>query len=213
MNTLVISLGGSLIHKHNNFTLLNSLRRVLSNRNFVIVTGGGSVARYYQDVLRHFSKSSKDLDDVGIFVTKLNAFLISKILHAKYIDFKDITYRSKRVVLGGLKPGVTTDYVAVRAASILKSNVVVNMSKIRFVRIKGSSKNFISWAEYFKLLPDKNTPGIHIPFDVKASELAKKLGIKVLFINNPQHIKQLYNIPFDTDNLKKFMKKKGTLIY
>ena len=205
MKPLVISLGGSLINKNGiNVNFLLELKEFLKDKSFVIVTGGGKVAREYQDALRYFNKDNRSLDEIGIMATKLNALLVSKILNANFVEYDNLKKTSRpRFVLGGIKPGVTTDYVSVKCAELFDIEVVINMSKIKFVRINKRKVPKLNWQEYFKILPKKNTPGMHFPFDVKASKLARKLKMKVVFLNN-------------TSLLKDFIENKkinGTLIY
>ncbi len=202
MNTLVMSLGGSLVNKRGiNADFLKKLRIALKGKSFIIVVGGGKLAREYQSALRNFKVKNKDLDEVGIFATKLNALFVSKILNASFKNFDELNFNSLKkkkvkIVLGGLKPGVTTDYVAVEIARRLRVHFVINLSKVRFVRVKNTPIKRISWEEYLKIIPGKNTPGVHLPFDVEASKLAKKSRMKVIFENRPDKIKK-----FRFDNL------------
>ncbi len=199
---LVISLGGSLINKDRiNIELLKDLRTFLLNRNFVIITGGGRVAREYQHALSEFGKSPSKLDFMGIKATELNAFLVSNILNAKLMNFKDfskyVKVRSKskrvRIVSFGIKPGFTTDYVSVKFASFLKERTVINMSKIRFVRVNNKPVKHILWQDYLRLIPKKHAPGLKVPFDVEASKLAMKLKMRVIFVKTVDDLKSFVN--------------------
>ena len=76
---------------------------------------------------------------------------------------------------------------------------VVNMSKVRFVRVSNKPIKRISWEEYLRIIPKKNAPGIHLPFDVEASKLAERNHIKVVFENRPDKIKT-FNFKFARNN-------------
>ena len=201
---IVISLGGSLIIRKSGFNteLLLGLKSFLKNKSFVVVSGGGLTARHYQKALLDLGiKDSKALDLIGIKATELNAFLVSKILNAELLSynmFRNKNRQSKqgrtkqgkvkkiRIISYGLRPGLTTDYVSVLFAKSLGVKVIINMSRIRFVRDKKHDDKILrklSWKEYFDLIPRKNTPGIKVPFDVEASKLAFKNKISVVFIN------------------------------
>ena len=187
-----------------NVKFLSELKEFLKDKSFVIVTGGGRVARDYQKALSLFTENDNSLDEVGIMATRLNALLVSKILNAKFINFDELKRTKKpRFVLGGIKLGVTTDYVAVKCAEFFGVDTVINMSKIRFVRVNNKRVRKLSWQDYFKILPKKNTPGMHFPFDVEASKLAGRLKMKIVFLNKLSLLED-----FVTNN-----KINGTLIY
>ncbi len=204
MKPLIISLGGSLVNRRRiNVTFLKQLKTALKDKNFIIIVGGGRLARDYQCALREFNANNKDLDEAGIFATKLNALLVSKLLNASFKNFEELNFNSLkkrkniRIVLGGFKPGVTTDYVTVEIAKRLNIDLVINMSRVRFIRVKNHSVNKINWEEYSRIIPKKNIPGIHLPFDVEASKLAERNHIKIVFENRPYKIKTFEFSKFD----------------
>ncbi len=196
MEPLIISLGGSLVNRSKiNVSFLKRLRIAFKDKNFIIVVGGGKLAREYQDALKNFNVNNKELDEVGIFATRLNALLVSKILSASFKNFEELNFdslkkrRKIKIVLGGFKPGVTTDYVTVEIARKLNINFIINMSRVRFIRVKNRPVKRISWEEYKKIIPKKNIPGIHLPFDVEASKLAERNHITIVFENRLSKIK------------------------
>ncbi len=81
MRTIVISLGGSLIIPDEiDYNFINNFKdTILSFKNikFVIVTGGGRVAREYINGLRKERLSQKIQSLIGIAVTRLNARFMS----------------------------------------------------------------------------------------------------------------------------------------
>ena len=81
---IIISLGGSLIipEKMNVPFLLKFvkiLRKNYRTHKFVIVCGGGSIARKYIAALKAEGKSSKELANAGIRATRMNAMLIMQM--------------------------------------------------------------------------------------------------------------------------------------
>jgi uridylate kinase len=75
---IVLSLGGSLIVPDNiNLKFLNEFKKIILKNSdkykFVIVCGGGSVARKYIHALRDSDISDKIQSLAGISVTRLNA--------------------------------------------------------------------------------------------------------------------------------------------
>jgi uridylate kinase len=221
---IIISLGGSVINKGCiNVDFIKNFKKLLNKYNkneFVIVCGGGAVARNYQKALAEFSKKSRDLDEIGIKATEINALLLSKALKSKIVkleDFKKLKSKNQRnfgriLVSHGNVPGHTTDFIAVSFAKSMKENLVVNISKIRFVRSKKNNKlKRISWKDYLKMIPKKHYPGLKIPFDSVASRFAAKNKIKVVFTNNLKDIEKLIEIINKNQDILKF--ESGTIIY
>lgn len=207
---IVISLGGSLIAP-------NQLDKVFLNRfidtikeyvvkghRFVIITGGGKIARHYQDVIKSIlNPDIKDLDWIGIHVTRINAELLK-------ICFGDIAYNEiiidptiipkteKRIILGGgWKPGWSTDYCAVSIAEKLGAKKVLNLSNVNFVYDKDPNKypnakaiTSSSWDDFRALLPSEWNPGLDAPFDPIAAKKAQELKLQVSIMNG-QNIENL----------------------
>ena len=78
---IVLSLGGSLIiPKEIDYKFLKSFRKVLKknykNYKFVIVCGGGFIARQYINALKKQGKNEKELSLAGIRGTRMNALFV-----------------------------------------------------------------------------------------------------------------------------------------
>ena len=199
----IISLGGSVICP----SLINRgflkrfrrfiLKRVKKGERFLIIVGGGRIARYYQITARKEGvKNSKDLDWLGIYTTWLNAYFL-KSLFKRYSQKELIVdplndkldLRKRIIVGGGWKPGWSTDYVCVLLAKRLKVKMIINLSDITFIYNKDpkqfkSAKPFkrLSWSAYKKIAVKLWKPGLNSPFDSKATNLAQKLNLRVVFL-------------------------------
>lgn len=219
MNSIIISLGGSLIVPNEIDTefLKNFKSILLKYQNkydkIVIVCGGGSVARKYIDALKHFNKNMNSLDEVGIKSTHLNAELIKNILklNEPIITNPKEKRKYKIVVAGGYMPGFSTDYVSVLIAKNMKINSIINLTNIEYVYDKDPRKysdakklEKINWKTMQKIVGTKWNPGKNAPFDPIATKLCKKLKLKVIIAkgSNLNNLKQIL------DN-KKFI---GTVI-
>lgn len=191
-NVIVIALGGSLIVPHLSdeggidVQYLKSFRQfilqeVKKGKRFVIVAGGGRTARVYQKAVSQVEKTtSDDLDWIGIHSIKLNVELLN-------IVFREAGNRI--VIAGGLRPGWSTDYVAIQLAQKHKAKEVIVAGNTPFVFDKDPAKFSnakaipkISWSEYQKLIPRKWKPGFSSPVDPVAAQLAKKLKLEVRVI-------------------------------
>lgn len=200
---IVISVGGSLIapsaDKINHLFLKKLLKLInenYTNYRFILVTGGGKVARNY------ISSANKviDINDIqadwlGISATRLNANLVRTILADK--AYKNIIQEpsdniktNKILVAGGYKPGRSSDDMAVSLAIKYNAEVVINMTNIDYVYDKDPSKysdakkiKELSWDKFLDIIGRKWIPGKNAPFDPVASKLAQNNNIKVIILN------------------------------
>lgn len=154
------------------------LQETKKGKRFVIVAGGGKTARMYLNSSARIGKvASSDLDWIGIAATRLNAELLRVV-------FKEA---GKSVVVeSGVKPGQSTDYVAIELAQKYKTKSVIIAGDTPYVYEKDPRKfpkakalSELTWKEYEKLIPKKWAPGFSSPVDPIAAKLAKKLKLEV----------------------------------
>ena len=174
------------------------LRKVKEGFSFYIVTGGGKLARRYQDAAKEArgDLSSEDADWIGIHSTRLNAHLMRTIFSEYSRDriVKDPTKSLRAndpVIIGsGWKPGWSTDYCSVLAAKKIGAKKMVNLSNIDYVyekdpRSHPEAKKFetISWSDFRALIPKEWDPGLSSPFDPIAAKEAESLKLEVAIMN------------------------------
>lgn len=210
----VISLGGSVAFPENlNIDFLrafyNFIKKEIKKRNkFIIIAGGGSITRKYQQAAGKISRiSNEDKDWLGIHATRLNAHLIRTIFkrEANPVVF-DNRFKITRfgtyslIVASGWRPGWSTDYVSVQIAVDFKIKSVLNLGKADYVYTADFQKfpdakpiEEIRWKDYLNLIPQKWTPGLHVPVDPIAAKLALRKNIKVI-VANGEDLKNLRNI-------------------
>jgi uridylate kinase len=184
--TIVISLGGSMIINGTgvHVAFLKKFRSIISAESkkglsFVIVCGGGNTARVYQAGGREFKFADKQLDEIGIRATHVNA----EFVRAMFVGNKKV------FVFGGEKPGQSTDAVSVRHAIEMKGTHVINISSTAFVYDKDPGKfpdavryDSLTWKQYRAIVGSKWVPGMHAPFDPIAARMAEKHKIDVSFM-------------------------------
>ncbi len=159
METIIISLGGSLIIPDEidiNFLkdfkklILSQIEKPARNadgiasagggKKFVIITGGGKLCRRYNKAAEEISKSSNDdLDWLGIFSTRFNAEFV-KILFGDLAEDKiildptlSIKLNKSVIIGGGWKPGNSTDFCAVLMAKNVGAKKIINLSNTDYV--------------------------------------------------------------------------------
>lgn len=200
--TVIISLGGSLICPHDfDFDFLKKFKLVIEkytkkNYRFVVICGGGKLARNFQQIASKSSKlSNKELDWLGIHATKINAHIAKSMFGKKAEDFivsdptKKIRFKKSILVAAGWLPGWSTDYDAVLLAKNLGIKEIVNMSNVNYLYDKDPKNHKdakkiekASWQQYSKMISRKWKAGMNVPFDPIAAREAQKSGIKVFII-------------------------------
>lgn len=224
-NLFVISLGGSLVVSEEiNLNFLKKFQVFIKNnirkdKKFIIIVGGGKIARKYQQAAKNLTKvTNEDLDWLGIHSTRINAHLLLTIFrnYAYYRIIKNpkekVGFKEKILIAAGWKPGFSTDYDAVWLAKTYGSETILNLTDVDYVYDKDPQKyknakafKKISWNDYLKLINNKWEPGMSAPFDPVASRLAKKFGFKCVIING--------NNLKEADKFLKGKNFKGTLIF
>lgn len=173
-------------------------KHVRRGARFVIIVGGGSTCRQYQQAARDVGTVlSDDLDWLGIHATRLNGHLLRTIFRrlAHPVMIKDPTrplgrWHEPVLIAAGWKPGWSTDYVAMRLAKRLKAETVINLTNVDYVydkdpRAHADAKPIreIDWPAFRKMVGDAWDPGMHVPFDPIASRLAQQAKKRVVMIN------------------------------
>lgn len=223
--TIVISLGGSLIVPEKvDIKFLQNFKKILKKHtrkyNFVIVCGGGTVARKYINALAE-NKSSEYLQSlVGISVTRLNARFMSylsgkdpeKGIPHDMKHVKNLLRTNNIVYCGALRyaPNQTSDSTAAKLANYLDSDFI-NLTNVKGLYdknpMKYKSAKFIPQISienlYKMIMAIKYKPGQHAPLDQTAIKVIKKNKIKVFILG-----KNLNNL----DNLLNNKRFIGTVV-
>lgn len=215
----IISLGGSLIVPEEvDWEYLSRFKKFVVDHikdgwQFIIITGGGSIARTYQSAALKVDETltDEDRDWIGIHTTRLNAQLMRTILrdyayprvNTNPHDLEDFSHSKEPVIIAaGYRPGCSTDYDATLLAKYLNIPFLINLSNIDYAYDK-DPKQFpdakkieeTSWAEFRKIVGDVWIPGLNAPFDPIASKLAEEIGLEVAIMNGR-----------DLENLGKYLR-------
>lgn len=222
---IVMSLGGSLIVPDKVDPIFlekfkKTLRKNYGKYKFIVVCGGGSIARKYIKLLEKQGKSRKEISLAGIRATRMNAKLLTQIfgkeanenIPKSMKEVKDNIKKNKVVFCGALRyaKNETSDGTAAKLAGYLNSEFI-NITNVDGLYTSNPKEdknaNFIasiSWKDFEKMaLKIKYRPGQHFVLDQNASIIIKRKKIKTYIIGQ------------DMRNLDNFLRKKkfkGTTI-
>ncbi len=207
---IVLSLGGSQIipDKVNNSYLKKFKKIILHHKkkfNFVIVCGGGSLARKYISAIKQEKGNEYQQSLAGISATRANARFMSYFFgyDSEYgvpHTIKTVKKYLKKqgiVFCGALeyKENQTSDSVAAILAKTFKGNFV-NLTNVKGLYTKDPNKykdaKFIpkiSWKEFDKIIKKiKFKPGQHFVLDQRASQIIMKKKIPTYIIKELEEL-------------------------
>lgn len=210
---IVISLGGSLIVPEKiNFQFLDNFKKILErnykNYKFVIVCGGGTIARKYIDALKKEGKSLRELSEAGIRATRMNALFMTQFfgksanekLPSDMIEVKNLLRKNEVVICGALRyeDKSTSDSTAAKLANFLKCNFV-NMTNVKGLYTENPEKNprakfipEISWQDFETMaLKLKYHAGQNFVLDQNAATMIRKNKTKTFIIGSNSDLEKL----------------------
>ena len=144
MRKVVISLGGSILVRGDHDPdymkdLVKSLSEVDRDTRFIIVTGGGRLAREYISIGRECGIDESTLDIVGIQATRMNAWLVLASLKVEGVYPRPFTTLEEALVGasvnrftigGGTHPGHTTDAVSAMLGEMWGADLFLNLTAV-----------------------------------------------------------------------------------
>ena len=114
------------------------LKQLAKEHQFVVVTGGGSIAREYIQIARDMRVPESLCDQLGILVSRLNARLVVDGLSdsaypeipTTIVELGRFFASGKLVAMGGLQPGHSTNAVAALAAETVRADLFLNATDV-----------------------------------------------------------------------------------
>jgi uridylate kinase len=201
---IVIRLGGSVIASPVNTDLIvkySEVVQILKNKNheLVVIIGGGNLAREFISIAKKLKLEEKDQDELAISISRTYAQLflktVSRIRNNKIaLTLKDVVDRlneRKIAVMGGLKPGITTDAVAALVAKKIQANLIIKATNQDGVYNKDPKKytnavklDKLSYEDLPTILQENNhKAGIHQIVDPEAVKILKNENITLIIVN------------------------------
>lgn len=222
---VVLSLGGSLIIPEEiDVSFLKEFKKIIQKHadrhKFIVVCGGGSIARKYIRALRETGKKTKLQNMSGIAITRLNARFLTYFFGKEanegiphnISEVKNLLRKNSIVFCGALRyaKNETSDGTAAKLARFFHTELI-NLTKVQGLYDKDPHKNKnakfipkISWKDFLKTTNKiKYSPGQHFVLDQNAAKIINQEKIKTYILG-----KNLKNL----DNLLSEKQFQGTII-
>ena len=201
---LIIRVGGSVVASPLNPKLINDYVRLLfkltrQGHTVAAVIGGGSLSREVIKTARAMGLSETAQDEVAISASRVIAQLFVLMLGTHGTLTVPITIddavksfkENKIVVMGGLRPGMTTDSVAALLAERLSADFLVKTSNVNGIYTKDPKKyeeaeklERLNFKDLYGLFgKEKHEAGINQVIDPEAVRILQKCQIKTIVVN------------------------------
>jgi uridylate kinase len=212
----VIRIGGSVIASPPSSSLIRKYSTIIQNLakkddQLVVIVGGGTLAREFIDLAKKAGLSEPEQDETAISISRVIAKILAmhigglvwKTIPTSIEEALTILQKKGIVIMGGLRPGMTTDTVAAMIALEIDANLIVKATDQDGVYNKDPKKyqdaiklDDLSFDELDMLLKEnKHKAGIHQIIDPEALNILKKSHIKTIIVNGfkPENIEAAIN--------------------
>jgi uridylate kinase len=201
---IVLRIGGSVVASPINPDLISRyadlLRHLrLARHQVVVVVGGGKLAREFIGIAKSLGLDEKAQDEIAISISRIFAQLFLKrvgeaaceTVPLTVEDAVDCLDKGKVAVMGGLKPGMTTDKVAALIAEKVKADLLIKATDQEGVYDKDPRKHknalkldHLTFEDLSDVCAeDKHRSGIHQIIDPEAIKTLRQGKVKVVVVN------------------------------
>ncbi len=201
---VVIRIGGSVVASPINTELMSKYADLLlkikqQGHDIAVVVGGGALAREFIGIARNLGLEMQAQDEIAISVSRLFAQLFLKRLGnvgCKKValtldDAAECLHEGKIMVMGGLKPGITTDAVAALVAERVEANLLIKGTNQEGIYNKDPRKyadaiklDHLSYDDLSSVLSEsEHKAGIHQIIDPEAVKVLQRSRVKLIVVN------------------------------
>ncbi len=210
---VVLRIGGSVVASPVNPGLIIKYVQILKKlrsqgHELIVIVGGGKLAREMIQVAKDIGLDEPSQDEIAISVSRIFAQLfLSKLgrigcrtIPLTVEDAEECLSKSSVVVMGGLKPGMTTDTVAALVARKVKADLLIKATNQDGVYDKDPKNHpdavkldHLSFEELSTLFSEyRHKAGIHQIIDPEAVKILRRRQFKVAVVNGfrPENVLQ-----------------------
>ena len=201
---LVLRIGGSVIASPVNPALISKYTNLLKDlkkqgHEIAVVVGGGAMAREFINLAKDLGLDERAQDEAAISVSRIFAQLFLQKLGELGCEAVSLTIENavkclrdgKIAVMGGLRPGMTTDTVAALIVKQVNAEVFIKATDQEGVYDKDPRKHVdavkleqLSFEDLSRVFAEnKHKAGIHQILDPEAVKILKKERVKVIVVN------------------------------
>lgn len=208
---IVLRIGGSVVASPLNPTLIGKYADLLvslkkEGHDVAVVVGGGIYAREFIKAAKDVGLNETAQDEIAISVSRIFAQLLLKKLERLSCESIPLTieeavecvHEGKIAVMGGLKPGMTTDTVAALIAEQSNADLLLKATDQEGVYDKDPRKHLdavkldhLRFEDLDRVCTEaKHKAGIHQIIDPEAVKILKRQRVKVVVVNGfkPENI-------------------------
>lgn len=201
---VVLRIGGSVVASPVNTELISKYADLLrtlrgQGHEVAVVVGGGILAREFIANSKKLGLNEQAQDEIAISVSRIFAQLFLKKLKEigcnavplTVEEASDCLREGKISVMGGLKPGMTTDTVAALVAEHINANLLVKCTDQDGVYDKDPRKHgdavkldHLSFDDLANVFSEsKHKAGIHQIIDPEAIKILKRKRMRLIIVN------------------------------
>jgi uridylate kinase len=201
---IVVRIGGSVVASPINTELMSKYAEIIKaikeqGHGVAVVLGGGALAREFIRIAKKLGLDITGQDELAISCSRLFAQLFLKKLGdvacSKVVitldDAAQCLSEGKVVVMGGLKPGITTDTVAALVAERVEAELLVKGTDQNGVYDKDPRKHpgaikldRLTLEDLAKVFEhNEHIAGIHQIIDPEAIKVLKRKRMKLVVVN------------------------------
>jgi uridylate kinase len=201
---IVVRIGGSVVASPINTELMSKYAEIIKatkqqGHGVAVVLGGGALAREFIGIAKNLGLDMAGQDDIAISCSRLFAQLFLKKLGDVACNKVAVTLddaaqclsEGKVVVMGGLKPGITTDTVAALVAERVDADLLVKGTDQNGVYDKDPRKfpdavklDRLALEDLAKIFEHvEHKAGIHQIIDPEAIKVLKRKRLKLVVVN------------------------------